>query len=281
MLTSLPHGGAKGACGDQPSSGRRPARARIGVRALALVSMLLCGATALSAQGNRLDVATRGNATRGDLEALAERVIARVGMSEKRDESARVEAERILRRLREGDLSVGDRIVLRVPGVAALSDTFTVRAGRLLEMPSIPPVPLAGVLRSELEHHMRLHLARFVRDTSVVHVRSLMRVAVVGEVNRPGYYAVAPDALVGDVLMDAGGLTRTADAEKMLVRRGSEEVWPRERLRAAVIEGLTLDELNLRAGDEIVVGARRNWGEYVRTAALAGGVIVSLLIARQ
>src|SRR5437763_1041624 len=60
------------------------------------------------------------------------------------------EAAALRARLREGDFHVGDRIILAVSGETALSNTFTVRAGNLLEIPTLPPVSLRGTLRSEL-----------------------------------------------------------------------------------------------------------------------------------
>jgi protein involved in polysaccharide export with SLBB domain len=197
------------------------------------------------------------------------------------DSSAVVDSvDAALRRAREGDLHVGDRVVLRVSGVTALTDTFVVRAGRVLELPEIPPIPLAGVARPDLVHHLRLELARYVRDTAGVEARSLTRISVVGEVNAPGYYAVAPDALVGDVLMRAGGLARTADPDRMNVRRGPAVTISSDALRRAVVAGQTLDELGLRAGDEIVVPARRDWAEYARTGALVASALVGVLVLR-
>lgn len=190
-------------------------------------------------------------------------------------------ADDALRRAREGDLHVGDRVVLRVPGVLALTDTFVVRAGRVLELPDIPPIPLAGVARPDLVHHLRLELARYVRDTALVEARSLTRISVVGDVNAPGYYAVAPDALVGDVLMRAGGLARTADPDRMNVRRGPDVVVAAQALRRAVVAGRTLDELGLRAGDEIVVPARRDWADYARTGALVASALVGVALLRR
>ena len=194
--------------------------------------------------------------------------------------SAQLVGDDSLRSAREGDLHVGDRVILRVPGVPALTDTFVVRAGRVLELPQMPPVPLAGISRPDLQHHLRAELARFVLDTSAVEARSLMRIAVVGDVVAPGYYAVAPDALVGDVLMRAGGLGHTASPERIVARRGSREIWPASALRDAIIAGKTLDELNLRAGDEIVVPTRRDWTQYAQTAALVAGAAVSVILIR-
>ena len=185
-----------------------------------------------------------------------------------------------LRQAREGDLHVGDRVILRVPGVPTLTDTFVVRAGRTLELPLIPAIPLAGISRADLQHHLRTELARFVLDTSRVEARSLMRMAVVGDVVAPGYYAVAPDALVGDVLMRAGGLGHTASPDRIVVRRGETEIWSAKDLRKAIVAGRTLDELKLRAGDEIVVPTRRDWAQYAQTAAIVAGAAVSVILIR-
>jgi protein involved in polysaccharide export with SLBB domain len=103
---------------------------------------------------------------------------------------------------------------------------------------------------------------------------------VFGDVNAPGYYAVAPDALVGDVLMRAGGLARTADPDRMTVRRGPTTLVVADALRRAVVAGQTLDELGLRAGDEIVVPARRDWADYARTGALVASALVGVVLIR-
>src|SRR6266853_6499932 len=58
---------------------------------------------------------------------------------------ARAQAAQVRERLRDGDFQVGDRIMLRVEGEAGLTDTFTVRGGRELVLPSIGSVPLSGV----------------------------------------------------------------------------------------------------------------------------------------
>ncbi|GAC1648848.1 MAG: hypothetical protein NVS4B3_05020 [Gemmatimonadaceae bacterium] len=176
------------------------------------------------------------------------------------------------------ELRVGDRVVLHVPGLTGANDTVTVRAGGVLELPQVPPISVAGVSRVDLQHHLRRQLAVFVRDTSLVSARGLVRIGAIGEVANPGYYAVAPDALVDDVLMRAGGLTRAADAQKITIRRGGGDLWSGSQLRDAIVGGATLDDLRLRPGDEIIVGERRNWAEFARNTALFAGVIVSLLI---
>src|SRR6267143_1620431 len=115
---------------------------------------------------------------------------------------------------------VGDRSLLHVEGDSALSDTFTVVAGPALRLPSIGEISLAGVRRSDLEAHLSRELGRFIKD-AVVQARALIRVSVVGEVTRPGYYAVPTDLVLADALMLAGGATQRARVDKLSIVRGS------------------------------------------------------------
>ncbi|MFN2564889.1 MAG: polysaccharide biosynthesis/export family protein [Gemmatimonadaceae bacterium] len=202
---------------------------------------------------------TRGQ-TRRQLEARAAQL--------ERDPRRAAEVANIRARLRDGDFQVGDAIVLNVVGVAQFSDTFPVRAGRVLQLPEVPPIPLSGVLRSELQPHLQRQIGRYVINPTV-EAYSLVRVAVAGAVARPGFYEVRPDAPVSEAVMHAGGLARDGDATKMSVRRAGRTVIPEEQLRSFVAVGATLDDLNVRPGDELRVGERRrqNWLETARTLA--------------
>lgn len=210
---------------------------------------------------------TRG-LTRRQLEARA---------SDLERQRRNAEAAQIRARLREGDFSVGDAIVLNVAGVTQFSDTFPVRAGRVLQLPDVAPISLAGVLRSELQPHLTRQIGRYVINPTV-DAYSLVRVAVAGAVARPGFYEVRPDAPVSEAVMQAGGLAREGDAGKMSVRRAGRTLITEEAVRQYVATGATLDDLSIRAGDEVRVGERRrqNWLETVRTLAYVVGVGVGL-----
>src|SRR5690606_11775882 len=121
---------------------------------------------------------------------------------------------------------------------------------------------------SELEDHIREHLTRFYRDP-VVRARALIRIEVFGEVTRPGFYVLAPETPVTDVLMLAGGMTREAEQRSIRVERGDQTIWGAEALRQAIIEARTLDQLSVRAGDRLVVPRQGSWSftEMLRLAA--------------
>ncbi len=152
---------------------------------------------------------------------------------------------------------VGDRILLRVEGDSALSDTFTVVAGPALRLPNIGEVSLAGVRRADLEAHLTRELGRYINDP-VLQARALIRVSVVGEVVRPGYYAVPIDLVMTDALMLAGGATKDARVERLSIQRGNSSLWSGDPLQTAIARGATLDELGIRAGDRIQVPGKAN-----------------------
>lgn len=191
---------------------------------------------------------------------------------------AQREADLVRARLRDGDFQVGDRIVLRVRGEPQLSDTLTVEPGQTVTLREIGQIPLAGVLRSELQAHMTEQISRFVREPHVT-TESLIRIAILGSVGRPGFFVLPASMLLDDALMAAGGPGGNAKLDDMEIRRGDTVVWEGRELQQAMIEGRTLDQLNLRAGDRIDVPQEKGgfFGGALRTALFVLPPLVALL----
>jgi len=169
----------------------------------------------------------------------------------------------------------GDRILLRVEGDSALSDTFTVVAGPTLRLPNIGEISLAGVRRRDLEAHLSRELGRYINDP-VLQARALIRVSVAGEVVRPGYYAVPIDLVLADALMLAGGATTSARVERLSIERGNSSIWRGNALQTAIARGATLDELGIRAGDRIQVPGK---GDAESTWRIVGIIVGGLATA--
>ena len=174
---------------------------------------------------------------------------------------------------------VGDRILLHVEGDSVLSDTFTVVSGPALRLPNVGEITLAGVRRGDLEAYLTRELGVYIKDP-VVQARALVRVSVVGQVTRPGYYAVPIDLVLADALMLAGGATKDARVDQLRVMRGSSSVWSGDKLQTAIARGATLEELGIRGGDRIQVPGQRDpeskWrvvGLIVTSLATAVGVV--------
>ena len=180
------------------------------------------------------------------------------------------EVQLIRARLDSGDFRPGDRILLVVEGEKELSDTFTIGMGTELTLPQIGVVPLAGVLRAELPGRLNPVLKRYLR-APIVRVRSTIRVSIEGEVNKPGFYAIAPETPVMDVFTAAGGLTHDANLKRMRIERDGAIVLRGPDLEQAVRRGRSLDALNLRAGDRVWVARRP---DFTRTAQ-----VITLLLS--
>ena len=228
--------------------------------------------------------AAREQVTRAELQDLLERLEAQTASSaysSRMRDQARRSIEVIERRLELGDFQVGDRIVLEVEGEEQISDTLTVRSGRVVEVPVVGRLSLEGVLRSELQEAMEDHISDYIRNPRV-HTQALIRVSVIGEVANPGFYVVPADVLVTDALMMAGGPTGTANIPQLRIERGSTRIWEGEAMETAVVQGRTLDQMNIQAGDRIVVpagGAQRSGWETARlVATVVGSVATTILV---
>jgi len=239
-----------------------------------MVSLGLLLVTPMVARAQDAWDPTRVYASRAGLDSLAHRfelAAESPAYSEVLRGEARAEANALRLRLREGDFQVGDRIVLVVEQESTLTDSFTVDQGPALRLPSLGRLSLAGVLRSELEDHLRQELAKYLKDP-VVRARTSIRIMVTGEVGQPGFYAVPSELLVTDVLAQAGQVTPRADVSKIRIERGNRVIWDNEVLGSEIVEGRTLDQLGVRAGDRLVVGARS------RALGLEGGTRVLFLL---
>jgi protein involved in polysaccharide export with SLBB domain len=152
-------------------------------------------------------------------------------------------------------LQVGDRIALTVEGPAAFSDTLVVRDGEVVQIPNIGEVSVKGVGRSQVQTFMSQEIAKYIKSPTV-HAKTLIRIAVVGAVARPGFYSVPADYVLSDVLMEAGGPANSADVNRTKIQRGDKKVVSEKGVSQALASGWTVAQLQLASGDQVVVGER-------------------------
>jgi protein involved in polysaccharide export with SLBB domain len=172
-------------------------------------------------------------------------------------------------RLAAGDLQAGDGIALVVEGEPQFSDTFVVGPGREITLPMVGAVTLGGVLYAEIESYLALQLGQFLREP-VVHARGLVRLSVTGAVPRPGFYLVPADALLSEAVMVAGGLTPDSKLSALRAERAGAPLLAGADMRKALAEGRTLDQANVRSGDELVMPGRRGGMSSYEQARLVG-----------
>lgn len=237
--------------------------------ALTVVVAGLSASSVATAQGAARRPGGRFLETRAALDSLA-----KVADNNRQPNDAAL----IRTRLRDGDFQEGDRVALffEPPVGAVVSETLSVRGTLSMEIPGYASVSLVGVLHSEVQDKVIEHFKKSFRDP-VVRVNPLIRLAVQGSVMRPGYVYAPPDAPLSDVVMLAGGQTADADWPKTIVRRGGVVLWKASDLQQAIAQGLTVDRLQLRAGDEVFIAKKavHNWTTWIQI----GLGVVTLLLA--
>lgn len=142
-------------------------------------------------------------------------------------------------------------MLVRIEGDPEIRDTFTVTAERVLQMPGFGDVSVAGVARSDVEPHLADRLARYLKR-GTVHARALVRLSIVGEVEKPGFYAVPADLVLTDAFMITGGPTREARLKSIRIEREGASLWRGDTLQRALAAGYTVDQFRLRDGDRVV-----------------------------
>ena len=159
----------------------------------------------------------------------------------------------------------------------ALSGEFPIDENHNLLFPIMGEVSVRDMSVQELRTRIRAELGRLFAQPYVA-VVPLFRVAVLGEVMRPGLYSVDPTLSVYDVIALAGGALRSANERNLRLIRGGE-LHPLN-LSAVSIAQSTLRELGVRSGDQLLVPrkaiTREDWALLLQITNLAISIIVFL-----
>jgi protein involved in polysaccharide export with SLBB domain len=175
----------------------------------------------------------------------------------------------IKQRLQNGDFSPGDRLQLVVVGDTAFSRTFSVGPDTTIQLPNLNPISLHGVLRSELDGYLEQQLRKYMTNPEV-EARSLIRVAAVGEVAKPGFYDLPPESAASEVIVAAGGLNGNGDPQKTVVKRLDKVLYDKYQVRQFFVNGASLDEMGIRTGDQFNVGRRSSTNVLPIIAGISG-----------
>lgn len=238
-------------------------------------------AAATTATGQEPGDPQKLHMSRADLDSLLtffEQSAASPVYGERLRERAEFEGQVVRSRLEGGDFQVGDQVLVVVEGPGGFSDTLTVGAGRVLHFPELGVVDLTGVLRSELGPLLQQFLERFVRQPRLQST-ALVRLQLSGAVARPGFYTMPAETPLPDAIMLAGGPSGNVDLGGILIERGGRKLMAGDLVQEALADGRTLDQLNLRGGDRIVVPLRFALGAAegsVRTFAMLLAIPLSI-----
>lgn len=250
--------------------------------ALVVAALVFAPAPAM-AQGGELPPGARGPTSRVELEqslaswdSLASQGYAHAGR----------EAAAIRRRLAEGDFRTGDRVAMTIINstvyptdiVEQFRDTLTVLDGGTLMLPMAGAVSLRGVLRPELNDHLSKALSIVLREPPRLATTITIPVGVSGAVGRQGFFSYPPSARVQEVIMSSGP-TGSADLNKIVVKRNREEIVDADSLRAEIARGATLEQLDIRAGDEFAIAERKPPFRWMSLLGIASAVLSLVFVA--
>ncbi|GAB4235151.1 MAG: polysaccharide biosynthesis/export family protein [Elainellaceae cyanobacterium] len=132
-------------------------------------------------------------------------------------------------------LGVGDRIAISVFGASEYSGEALVLSDGFLNLPTAGSVYVEGLTLQETAAAITAQYSRFIRRPYVTVTLAALRpvrVAIAGEVNRPGSYNLSAEGqtefpTLTDAIEFAGGITSNADLRQIQVRRqqaGTERV---------------------------------------------------------
>jgi polysaccharide export outer membrane protein len=141
---------------------------------------------------------------------------------------------------------------------AGISRTVPVRPDGKISLPLLDDVQAAGLTPKQLKDDLARRLAKYISSPEVsVIVREIhsLRVAVLGEVNRPGRYDLRSRASVLDALALAGGFSPYAARSKMVILRVEGSTVKRIPCNFNKVVAAEIDpgSFFLQAGDTLVV----------------------------
>ena len=173
------------------------------------------------------------------------------------------------------ELLPGDAVRIQVWREADLSGTFTVDDRGIVTLPLLGEREVSSRDPSELRGDLLIDYKQYLQNPSI-EVTILRRINILGEVRSPGLYPVDATISLADALALAGGITPTADANKIEFVRDSEVV------ARGVDQASVIGASDIRSGDQIMVGEKswfsRNLGVVIGSTIAAAAIIAAAFI---
>jgi protein involved in polysaccharide export with SLBB domain len=144
----------------------------------------------------------------------------------------------------------GDVIRIQIWGHDELSGEFPVDENYNVLFPLVGFINVRDVTVGQLRERLNTDLSQLFQRPFFT-LTPMFRVAVLGEVMKPGLYSADPTMTVVDLLALAGGPTRQANQKKLQLIRGGRAV--RVPMDPASIARSTLRELGVRSGDQLAM----------------------------
>ena len=177
-------------------------------------------------------------------------------------------------------LRPGDVLQIVVWGQTEYSGSFKVDETGRIPYPVIGAIDTRGKTMAQIRNEIRVALSQ-IFNAPFVTVTPQFNIAVLGEVRNPGLFSVDPTQTVLDIVAMAGGPNSNGNINKIRLLRGGQTL--DLRLERDRVGALTLQEVGLRSGDQIMVARRGFTGDDLRMllGILQLALSVAILISVQ
>ena len=173
-------------------------------------------------------------------------------------------------------LRAGDAIRLIVPGEAALSDIYDVDPQGAVTLPLIGRMDVAKQSWQDVRSKLLAAYRRELREPGI-NVIPLRRVLVLGAVNKPGSYLLAPTVSLSGAIATASGAVADGSARRIRITRGDST------FLVSAGRDAEIADMPVQSGDQIFV-LQRNWfarnSNFLITALLSVTGIVATIALR-
>ena len=173
------------------------------------------------------------------------------------------------------ELLPGDAVRVQVWREGDLSGTFAVDDRGIVTLPLLGERVVSGLDPSELRDALLADYKDYLQNPSI-EVTILRRINILGEVRSPGLYPVDATISLADALALAGGVTPTADPNKIQLVRDNQVI------AEGVDQASVIGASEIRSGDQIVVGQKswlaRNTGVILGSLIAATAIIAAAFI---
>ena len=151
----------------------------------------------------------------------------------------------------------GDEVSIRVWRNDDLNRTVKIDPSGYIYLPLVGEIRASGETIPELRKDITLRLSKYLVNPQVdvnATVVSSQKVYVLGEVNSPGTFYLEQDVPIWEIIARAGGFTRDANRDNLLLIRGENGAARVSVLKMAIEkDGDPLPDSQLRKGDVIYV----------------------------
>ena len=136
-----------------------------------------------------------------------------------------------------------------------LTNDYVIDGEGYILFPIIGRIKVKGMKASQLEEKLSEKYKPYIKSPIIV-VTPLIRVILQGAIIKPGSYWIDPNKSLWELIADAGGPGAGCDLKKIRVEREGRVVI--ENLLKRFEQGYSLNDINVRSGDQIILPYRRS-----------------------